>query len=293
MLAVGSIDVRRARVLTDGTSHLEQSAARRVIADIADRPPQLTTGQLRALLKRRCLESEPKDTTQRFHHAVEQRRMVVTATGNGTADLCLLDLSPDQAVAAQERIERYARNQPDDGRTMDQRRADAAIDILCGQGDPAPTGTVDITVDLRTLLHVADTPAELAGWGPVVADIARQVVDKHRDGRWQATVIDDNGDPYAVALRRRPTASQQRQIRARHRTCVFPGCRKPARRSDLDHTTRWVDGGTTLQRNLGPLCRVHHRAKDEGRWRYRRAANGDHIWTSPLGNTYTTSARSP
>lgn len=123
LLAAGGIDVRQARMLADGTSHLERTAARQVIADIADRARQLTTGQVRALLKRRCLEAEPEDTTERFHHAVEQRRVVVTATGDGTADLCLLDLSPDQAVAAQERIDRYARNQPDDGRTMDQRAA--------------------------------------------------------------------------------------------------------------------------------------------------------------------------
>ena len=35
--------------------------------------------------------------------------------------------------------------------------------------------------------------------------------------------------PLAVAVRRRPTTSQARQVRARHRTCVFPGCRRPAR----------------------------------------------------------------
>jgi hypothetical protein len=127
----------------------------------------------------------------------------------------------------------------------------------------------------------------------VVADIARQVADRHTDGRWQATVLDERGDPLAVAVRRRPTAYQARQVRARHRTCVFPGCRRPARRSDLDHITRFVDGGPTRERNLAPLCRFHHRAKDEGKWRYRRRPNGDHVWTSPLGHTYVTTGRSP
>ena len=176
---------------------------------------------------------------------------------------------------------------------MDQRRADVAIDLLTGHSKPLGRGMVDLTVDLRTLLGLAEDPGDLAGWGPVVADIARQVTDRQTDGRWQATVIDDNGDPLAVAVRRRPTTSQARQVRARHRTCVFPGCRRPARSSDLDHTRRHIDGGPTLERNLAPLCEFHHRAKDEGGWRYRRRPNGDHVWTSPHGHTYVTSGRSP
>ncbi len=157
---------------------------------------------------------------------------------------------------------------------MDQRRADVAIDLLTGHSKPLGRGMVDLTVDLRTLLGLAEQPGELGGWGPVVADIARQVTDRQTDGRWQATVIDDNGDPFAVAVRRRPTTSQARQVRARNRTCVFPGCRRPARSSDLDHTRRHIDGGPTLEWNLAPLCEFHHRAKDEGGWRYRRRPNG-------------------
>ncbi|MET0831814.1 MAG: HNH endonuclease signature motif containing protein, partial [Acidimicrobiia bacterium] len=75
--------------------------------------------------------------------------------------------------------------------------------------------------------------------------------------------------------------------------CVFPGCRRPARSSELDHTTRYAEGGPTLEGNLAPLCTFHHRAKDEGGWRYRRRPNGDHHWTSPHGHTYVTSGRSP
>jgi hypothetical protein len=127
----------------------------------------------------------------------------------------------------------------------------------------------------------------------VVAEMARQVGDREVDGCWQATVTDHNGDPLAVALRRRPAATQARQVRARYRTCVFPGCRQPARSADLDHTVRHTDGGPTLDHNLAPLCRHHHRAKDEGRWRYHRMANGDHHWISPFGRAYVTSGRSP
>jgi Domain of unknown function (DUF222) len=294
LLGSGRIDGRRARVLADGTAHLDQQLARRVVADVADLAGDLTTGQLRALLRKLCLTADPEDTAKRLQRAVEDRRVVLEATSAGSANLVLLDLSPDLAAAAREHIDFLARMLPGgDERTMDQRRADVAVDLLCGHSKPVGRGMVDVTVDLRTLLGLTADPGELGGWGPVVADIARQVVDRQRDGRWQATVIDDNGDPHAVAVRRRPTMSQYRQVRARHRTCVFPGCRRPARASDLDHTTRFVDAGPTLERNLAPLCRFHHRAKETGRWRYRRRPNGDHLWTSPHGHTYVNNGRSP
>jgi Domain of unknown function (DUF222)/HNH endonuclease len=293
MLGSGQVDVRRARVLVDGTAHLARDQARRVIGEVADRAAVMTTGQLRALLRRLGMTVDPGDTVKRLERAVEERRVVLEANPSGSANLLLLDLSPDVAAAARERIEHLARNLPSDRRSVDQRRADVAVDLLCGHGKPLGRGMVDLTVDLGTLLGLSEQPGELAGWGPVVADIARQVTHRQTDGRWQATVIDDNGDPLAVAVRRRPTTSQARQVRARNRTCVFPGCRRPARDSELDHTTRHTDGGPTLERNLTPLCTHHHRAKDEGDWRYRRRPNGDHTWTSPAGHTYITNGRSP
>ncbi len=293
LLNAGQIDVRRAKVLVDGTAHLPQEAARRVVAEVADRAPVMTTGQLRALLRRRCIVANPDDAKIQMDHAIAQRRLVIEATARGTAHLHLLDLPPDLAQAAWERIDVLAGALSKDDRTIDQRRADVALDLVCGQGRPVGRGVVDVTVDLRTLLGLAESPGDLGGLGPVVADIARQVVDRQVDCRWQATVIDDNGDPLAVALRRRPTASQARQVRARYRRCIFPGCRRPARQSQIDHSVRHADGGPTLERNLAPLCLGHHLAKDRGGWQYHRLPNGDHRWISPFGHVYITSGQSP
>jgi hypothetical protein len=293
LLAGGEIDVRRARVLVDGTAHLAPDVARAMVAEVAARAAELTTGQLRALIRRRCLLLDPDGAAEQIERAVEDRRLVVEATPWGTADLLLLDLPPDGAVEARERIEFLARLLPADGRTMDQRRADVALDLLRGHGVPVGKGVVDITVDLTTLLGLSEQPGEIGGWGPVVADVSRAVIDRHTDGRWQATVVDEAGDPLAVALRRRPTAFQARQVRARNRTCVFPGCRRSARNADLDHMRRYADGGPTCESNLAPLCERHHRAKDEGGWRYRRRPDGAYAWTSPMGRSYVTAGRSP
>ncbi len=47
MLAAGVLDLRRARVLLDGTAHLDDDIARRIVEQIADDAVRYTTGQLR------------------------------------------------------------------------------------------------------------------------------------------------------------------------------------------------------------------------------------------------------
>jgi hypothetical protein len=141
------------------------------------------------------------------------------------------------------------------------------------------------------LSRLVDDPGELAGYGPVIADIARRVAETHPDAEWRYTVTDpETGEPVAVGTTpRRPSTSQRRLVEAHYETCVFPGCRTPAADCDLDHRVAWSAGGATTAFNLGPVCRhdhivVRHRIG----WTYKRLPNGDHQWTSPLGHTYIT-----
>jgi hypothetical protein len=67
----------------------------------------------------------------------------------------------------------------------------------------------------------------------------------------------------------------------------------PAVDCDLDHGRPWAHGGRTQTRNLAPLCRHHHNLRHHTDWTYRRLPNGDHVWTSRLGHTYTTSGLPP
>ncbi|MCH7901846.1 MAG: DUF222 domain-containing protein [Acidobacteria bacterium] len=54
MLHCGDIDVRRAYIIVDGTDHLTEETARQVADAILDAAPRLTTGQLRARIRRLC-----------------------------------------------------------------------------------------------------------------------------------------------------------------------------------------------------------------------------------------------
>ena len=181
---------------------------------------------------------------------------------------------------------------------MDQLRADVFLDLLAGKADgseAAAGGGVHLQTDLDTLTAMAEHPGELAGYGPVIADIARQVAGELEDAEWRFSVTDTaTGQPIATGTtKRRPSAGLRRDIGGRNPTCIFPGCRMPSVDCDLDHQKRWADGGTTTSRNLHPLCRHNHRIKDEAGWTYRRLANGNYQWTSRLGHIYTTSGTPP
>ena len=182
---------------------------------------------------------------------------------------------------------------------MDQLRADVFLDLLEGSlgkgSEGAGRGVVDIQVDLETLMNLSESAGDLAGYGPVVADIVRQVTERQRHGLWQFTVTDpDSGQPlHTGTTRRRPVAGQRRHVAAFNRTCVFPGCRMPAADSDLDHRVPWSEGGATETCNLAPLCRHDHCNRHHCGWRYEHLSNGDFLWTSRLGHTYTTSGRPP
>jgi hypothetical protein len=77
-------------------------------------------------------------------------------------------------------------------------------------------------------------------------------------------------------------------VHVRQRTCCFPGCRRPAVRSDLDHTVAFDRGGRTCWCNLAPVCRRHHRAKQAPGWHLEQARPGQMMWRTPNGRCYQT-----
>ena len=298
-LSAGEIDLRRARVIVYGTAHLPEETARLVVERIIGPAARLTTGQLNSLLRRVCIQADPEDAAERYEEAVLDRRIISESTPAGTANVFGLDLPPDRVVAAMRRITNLAQSlkRADEGRSIDQLRADVFLDLLCGSArrGHARQGVVDIGVDLATLTRLANDPGELAGYGPVIADIARQVAERQPEAVWHWTVTDPDTDQtiHNGITRRPPTTGQRRQVESRNSTCIFPGCRMPATDCDLDHRIPWAEGGPTTTDQLVPLCRHDHQIRHRFGWKHQPLANGDHQWISRLGHQYTTSGRSP
>lgn len=186
-----------------------------------------------------------------------------------------------------------------DIRSADMKRADA-LTALAGFALAASSAdvalhrrpiTVNVTIDLPTLLGLSENPGQLAGYGAIPASVARALAS---DGKWKRFIT----DPQTGALLDygRETYSPPQALIdfliARDRTCRFPGCRKSAALSDLDHAQSWEEGGKTSLDNLGALCRRHHLLKTHGGWSIESRADGSCTWTSPLGKIYQTPARS-
>jgi hypothetical protein len=286
----GLLDLARAKVITEGLVGVAEAVAQQVIEEILPEAPRLTTSRLRARLARLVMAVDPAAAQRRYEQGLTERRVTHGLLPDGTAMLAAWQLPAEKAAAAAEKITDLARARKRDGdsRTMDQLRADVYLDLLLGDtvGGDGRRGGVELVVPLTTLLALSDAPGELGGWGPVVADIARQVAEEQAGGAWRYTVTNRLGEAVDHGtVRRRPTAGDAAFVRARDRTCRFPGCRAPGLRTEIDHTIAYADGGPTSRDNLGLLCKRHHLLKHRAGWDVYQS-DGTFLWRSPLGACY-------
>jgi hypothetical protein len=186
-----------------------------------------------------------------------------------------------------------------DQRSKDMKRADALAEIAsqylaANLDDVTPHRrplTVNVTIDLPTLMGLAENPGELAGYGPIPASVAREIA---ADARWKRFITDPitgNLLDYGREHYEPPQALKDFLI-ARDRTCRFPGCSRSASLSDLDHAKSWNSGGETSAINLGALCRRHHKLKTHHGWKVESYEDGSCLWKSPAGKEFFTPARS-
>src|SRR4029453_5894348 len=88
--------------------------------------------------------------------------------------------------------------------------------------------------------------------------------------------------PLAVGRTSRVVSAAQRAaLVVRDGGCVVAGCDRPPAWCEAHHLVHWLHGGPTNLENLALLCRAHHRAVHEGRWRLVRDPNGRLTSTPP------------
>jgi hypothetical protein len=143
---------------------------------------------------------------------------------------------------------------------------------------------IQVVVGIGTLLGLDEEPAELVGYGPITADVARRIAAA---GTWRRVLTDPRTGRFdeMSASTYEPPQDLRDHVVARDRTCRGPGCRAPAARCDLDHRVPHPRGPTSPD-NLYAACRQFHEDKtltdttvtDDG-------AGGLHV-TYPTGRTY-------
>lgn len=233
---------------------------------------------------------------ERVRAARETRGVWIEPDLDGMAFLSM-KLPAEVAHQAFGRIDAAARSIARDAaetRTLAQVRADVAADLLTqatveGVAVPATRVSIAVTVPVMTLLGASDEPGTLEGHGPIDAETARRLAaDAPSFTRLlthpvTGSLLDIDRGTYRVP------ADLRRWLQVTQVTCRFPGCGRPARSGDLDHTVDHQYGGQTRASNLAHLCRHHHRLKHMTRWRVDPPERpGDPVtWTSPTGEVRT------
>jgi hypothetical protein len=156
-------------------------------------------------------------------------------------------------------------------------------------------GAVTITMTLQTLTGLTDDPAVIPGWGPVLAEIARDIaLDQDATPSWEYAITDHRGRLlHSGPIKRRPNAHDQRHTRLRDLTCRAPHCRRPAASCDTDHRKSYASGGASNHTNLDQLCRRHHRLKHAKNLTLKHLGHGAYEWRAPNGQTWHVPADEP
>ncbi len=298
VLEAGEISLRHAQAIIDATSSLEPFKARAVAEKVLSRARHQTVGQMRRCLRRAVLAADPEAATHRVRKAHAERSLNWWPLEDGMAELRLIASATDvMAVynAAHSLAKKAKAAGPKRGREgwlpMDALRSDALVHLAAGGGELPQPVAVNVTIDLPTLLGLQDNPAELAGYGPLPAPLARRLA---ADGRWRRLVC----DPLTGALldlgrnSYRPSDQLARFVKTRDRTCVFPTCNRAAQQCETDHDRPFrphdPGGGRTERTNLHSRCVNHHTLKHKPGWIPRvDPATGKTSWTSPLNRQYT------
>ncbi|MGH3995186.1 MAG: DUF222 domain-containing protein, partial [Pseudonocardiaceae bacterium] len=130
-LANADIDLYKARIIAEHTRPLSDQQAVWVEQHVLPKAVEQTPGQLRAALRRAVLRADPHGAERRRLERIRERVVMLHPREDGTADVCAYNLDAADATAIYQRLDGYAHaTSPGDGRTMDQRRADALVDLI-------------------------------------------------------------------------------------------------------------------------------------------------------------------
>lgn len=311
-LATGEISAAHATVIArEAAIAIRNGAPDSVIFEVEQRAISFaelhTPGQVAARVRTDIAKAIPEEFEEITSRATALRRVSCYNEADGmstvvailpAADAQIVMNSIEAFILRQDQLH-LSQNKSDTDRTIDQKRADA-LSTICSNflSEISETVTpqrrpltVNVTVDLPTLLGLSENPGQLAGYGPIPASVARELAS---DAKWKrfitepqtGNLLDFGRESYE------PPQHLKDFLIARDRTCRFPGCRRSALLSDLDHAESWESGGSTSPENIGALCRRHHRLKTHDGWRIQSFSDGSCTWTSPLGKEFFTPARS-
>jgi hypothetical protein len=332
LLAAGLISEDIATLVVAQTSHLDAEQRRLVDKQLAEAGlERLSPLRAAALAKRYAYQADPAGYVARGRTARKDRRVTLRPAPDTMTLLSGL-LPVEQGVACLAALRKHTDEVigKGDGRTRDQVMADTLVERLTGQAHAADVNVeVGIVIPVDALLHPeqpdrpdddtdhrehpeqqrrTDHPsaagptgtagsAEVTGFGPIPAGIARDILAATQGKRWWRRLFThpDNlvvgGDP----RRRRFDGFLAHLIGIRDGgRCRDPYCDAPIRH--LDHIQPHRAGGPTNFANGRGVCARGNYVREMPGWRVELVDHGlasrPHTvrTTTPTGHTYISTA---
>jgi uncharacterized protein DUF222 len=306
-LRAGRISEWAAQVVAQETRDLPRYTRRSIAADLAPDLAAMSVWQTRTAARRLSFTADPAAVLGRARTARSDRRVGIRPAPDTMAVLSAF-LPAEQGIAAWANLDRHARTlrTAGDSRSTGQLMADTLVERLTGQSTaPAIPVEIGLTMTTDALLGHDETPADLDGYGPIPADLARDLAtrsstpqhvaspdaspdasgDASRDasaGLQPDPQRDDTTDATDVWIRRiftDPVDDTVLHVDTKRRR--FDGvlarlirrrdqvCRDPfctAPIRHLDHVHPYRDGGPTTAANGAGLCERGNYAKDMPGW---------------------------
>ena len=268
----GDINEHRAQLIADGTRDLAAEHRRTVDAALAGRLATLGDREVTLATAREVLRVDPAGAGRRREGAISRRRVTGRWLGDGTGLIGAIvsDVHYSAIMTSLRQAAETDRALGDD-RSVEQLVADHFVARLTGQvtADRTPV-RIDLVVSAETLLGDDDEPADVAGFGPVPASVARAMAQASPE---QATRIrrlfrvDDTDHLVAMESTSRVFDGVLREfITLRDQICRTPWC--GARIRAGDHVRRVADGGPTTAGNGQGLCEDCNLTKETPGWHH-------------------------
>ncbi len=232
--------------------------------------------------------ADPKQYAAEQAEQVEQRRLKLSTWMDGSLVISG-QLDPIGGAAFLTAIRPLARKSGvHDTRDLEQRQADALVELASGGGSQAQ---IQVTSSLETLLGLAGSPAaEMEFSLPVSSKTVERLAC---DSSIARVLLDSESLVIDVGRSKRVVSEPgRRALAARDGHCRWSECDRPPSRSAAHHLVHWIHGGSSDLDNLILLCHRHHRMVHEDGWQIVRGEDG-RILSIPPMVTFGAPARGP
>lgn len=295
-LSAGLIREEHAHQVVKETEVLSPKHRRKVDRSLKDRFGTAGPRELANEARAHAQRLDAKAAAKRHRHAREARRVTCQPAGDGMAVLSAYGPAPIlTGIVNTLRVKAKAllnAGQAKDAfgtrRSRDQVMFDLFAQSCSGTSEPI-ANPVDLVVMMTpdTLLAHGDTPAWLAGHGPIPAGIARQWLANEDLKVTLRKLFTDSTGTYLTAMESKGRAfpgNLRKMLLLRDNTCRHPWCEAPI--LDGDHITPLREGGETHWENASGLCGACNQVKENRGWHHEGNPQSLKVIT-PTGHSYT------